>query len=410
MAIGPISSNFPSVAAMFSDIANMRGVARNSGVGFSPQMADTEPVAEDAIAPVSRFDPQASNVTISQQAQAAAQAYPPPVHYDASLPKSPFESTSSSDEDAASLPRGFAGTTSERGGEEFAEVNARASGADEMPGASESTEPSETTDTSEATASTEQSEADSSSQKAQASLARPRGNDGEPLTDDEIQTVQDLEARDQEVRNHEMAHIAASGGYAKGGASFSYQTGPDGKRYAVGGEVSIDTSAERDPQKTVAKMQAVRRAAMAPAEPSAQDRHVAAKAAQQEARAMQEMMKERMAERPSPTASSDETEAAGDTESGEASAATTASATGASIANRSDTPVEGNTPAGQITEATRTSASARGAEAASSGLASAGRAASVISMGAYAARSAYGFASLASAGMTASMTAVNMVA
>lgn len=110
------------------------------------------------------------------------------------------------------------------------------------------------------------------------------------LSEEEQEQVQGLKQRDAEVRAHEQAHLAAAGPHAKGGASFEYQTGPDGKRYAVGGEVQIDTSpVEGDPQATVQKMQQVRAAALAPGSPSGQDRAVAAQAAAaiQEAQAEQ---------------------------------------------------------------------------------------------------------------------------
>ncbi len=48
-----------------------------------------------------------------------------------------------------------------------------------------------------------------------------------------------------------------------------------------------------DPQATIAKMQQVRRAALAPAEPSAQDRRVAARASEQERRARAELERQR---------------------------------------------------------------------------------------------------------------------
>src|SRR5712692_3393491 len=51
-----------------------------------------------------------------------------------------------------------------------------------------------------------------------------------------------LAETDRHVRSHEQAHLAAAGQYARGGPSYQYQTGPDGKQYAIGGEVSIDTS------------------------------------------------------------------------------------------------------------------------------------------------------------------------
>lgn len=115
------------------------------------------------------------------------------------------------------------------------------------------------------------------------------------LTDEEKREVDELKKRDAEVRRHEQAHKAAAGQYARGGPTFEYETGPDGKQYAVGGEVSIDTSAvPNDPEATVRKMQTVRRAASAPAEPSAKDRQVASKAAQTEAKARAELARQRV--------------------------------------------------------------------------------------------------------------------
>jgi len=107
---------------------------------------------------------------------------------------------------------------------------------------------------------------------------------GGELTADEQEVVNELRARDAEVRSHEAAHMAAGGGLT-GGMSLSYQVGPDGKRYAVGGEVSIDASPGSTPEETVLKAQRIRAAALAPAEPSAQDRAVAARAGQMESNA-----------------------------------------------------------------------------------------------------------------------------
>jgi hypothetical protein len=110
------------------------------------------------------------------------------------------------------------------------------------------------------------------------------------LPEDEQKRVQDLKARDREVRAHEAAHLAAAGGYAQGGANFSYSRGPDGMLYATGGEVSIDSSAVAgDPEATLRKAQVVQRAALAPAEPSGQDRQVAAEAAAMATQARQEI-------------------------------------------------------------------------------------------------------------------------
>ncbi len=117
-----------------------------------------------------------------------------------------------------------------------------------------------------------------------------RKADGEALTKDEQKQVQELKDRDRETRTHEQAHKNAAGQYAQGGPVFEYQQGPDGKRYAVGGHVNIDTSAvPGDPQATIQKMQVVRRAALAPSNPSDQDRKVAAQATQAQQKARVEL-------------------------------------------------------------------------------------------------------------------------
>ncbi|WP_281559256.1 putative metalloprotease CJM1_0395 family protein [Thalassomonas sp. RHCl1] len=94
----------------------------------------------------------------------------------------------------------------------------------------------------------------------------------------EEKEIQALQSRDQEVRTHELAH-ANVGGAATGSPSYTFQVGPDGRRYAIGGEVSVDLApVSGDPQATIAKMQKVQAAALAPVEPSGQDRQVAATA------------------------------------------------------------------------------------------------------------------------------------
>ncbi len=118
------------------------------------------------------------------------------------------------------------------------------------------------------------------------STSRSAETDDSEYTREEQERIVKLKARDREVKAHEQAHIAAGGQYVRGGASFDYQTGPDGEKYAVGGEVSIDVSKEsEDPGATIAKMQVVIRAALAPANPSSQDRSVAAQATRIESEA-----------------------------------------------------------------------------------------------------------------------------
>lgn len=105
--------------------------------------------------------------------------------------------------------------------------------------------------------------------------------------------LRELRQRDAEVRSHEQAHMAAGGQYVTGGASYDYQQGPDGRQYAIGGHVSIDASSiPGDPEGSAAKARQVRRAALAPGEPSAQDRAVAARASAAEAEAGRETREE----------------------------------------------------------------------------------------------------------------------
>ena len=118
-----------------------------------------------------------------------------------------------------------------------------------------------------------------------------KSNSGSPaqLSPEEQQTVLQLKQRDIEVKAHEAAHLASAGQYAAGGPSYTYQTGPDGRRYAIGGEVPIDVGKEKTPEQTLRKMRIVRRAAMAPANPSSADRRIAAAAGMAETEALREI-------------------------------------------------------------------------------------------------------------------------
>jgi len=120
----------------------------------------------------------------------------------------------------------------------------------------------------------------------------PPGGDGD-LTEAQKREVEELRRRDREVRQHEEAHLRAAGQHASGGARYVYKRGPDGRLYAVDGEVLIDVSpVEGDPRATLQKAQQLQRAALAPTNPSPQDRNVAARAAQMEQEARREVLKE----------------------------------------------------------------------------------------------------------------------
>ena len=114
----------------------------------------------------------------------------------------------------------------------------------------------------------------------------------------QLDTVK-LKSRDQEVRRHEQDHLSAAGKLATGGANFSYQTGQDGKRYAIGWDVNIDTSpVPGDPHATIHKAQHIRRAALAPTDPSPQDRTVAASASAMEVQARRDLKEKETQESP----------------------------------------------------------------------------------------------------------------
>lgn len=116
----------------------------------------------------------------------------------------------------------------------------------------------------------------------------------EDLNPEELTALRELQQTDREVRSHEAMHIAAGGGVVQGGASYSYEEGPDNRRYAVAGEVAIDVSpVPGDSEATVEKAKTIQRAALAPATPSAQDQAVAAQAARMEAEARTEKREQR---------------------------------------------------------------------------------------------------------------------
>jgi hypothetical protein len=111
----------------------------------------------------------------------------------------------------------------------------------------------------------------------------------------ELAIIRDLSAIDREVRAHEQAHASAGGQYT-GAASFTYQRGPNGVNYAVGGEVSISTLPGGDAQSRLQAAEQIKRAALAPANPSTQDRQVATQAAQTATQARAEIATENLEE------------------------------------------------------------------------------------------------------------------
>ena len=113
-------------------------------------------------------------------------------------------------------------------------------------------------------------------------------NAGKQLTPDEQAEVAKMAARDREVRAHEAQHLAAAGSMA-GSVEYTYEMGPDGKMYAVGGDVKIVITSGGTPEEALARARQLRAAADAPADPSGQDMSVAAKASAMEADALKKI-------------------------------------------------------------------------------------------------------------------------
>lgn len=112
---------------------------------------------------------------------------------------------------------------------------------------------------------------------------------GKELTPEQQQVVDKLKARDREVKAHEQAHIAAAAGINASAPTYDYQVGPDGKQYAIGGEVSISFTESKDPQSNIANAEAMKASALAPANPSGQDLSVARSADEIIAKAKQDL-------------------------------------------------------------------------------------------------------------------------
>ena len=142
-----------------------------------------------------------------------------------------------------------------------------------------------------------------SSRKNTQDTADPKAAAGEEkkagkteLTPEELRRIAELKRIDASVRAHEQAHINVGRDLITSGPNYEYTYGPDGKRYAVGGEVGIDTSPEREPEANIDKGQRIQDTALAPADPSPQDYRVAATGKQLEDQGRRDLRAERAAE------------------------------------------------------------------------------------------------------------------
>lgn len=99
------------------------------------------------------------------------------------------------------------------------------------------------------------------------------------LTLKEKLDVRQLAQMERSVREHERSHMVAARDLAISSPNYRLEHGPDGREYAVGGEVNISASTvSGDAQGTIDKALKIERAALAPADPSTKDMQVAAQA------------------------------------------------------------------------------------------------------------------------------------
>lgn len=170
-------------------------------------------------------------------------------------------------------------------------------------------------------------DAQTSAQEVASSVAsrRVKARAKEELTPEQQRQIEALKQTDARVHRHEQAHIAVGGDLIRGGATYSYTIGPDQKRYAVAGEVSIDTSPANTPEATIPKAQHIHATALAPADPSPQDRGVASIAVQMENKARSEVRAKQSQQSPEPAQSVSTAAASASAASAATSAAAAAS-------------------------------------------------------------------------------------
>lgn len=116
--------------------------------------------------------------------------------------------------------------------------------------------------------------------------------------------IERLKQRDAHVKQHEQAHVNAGGSNPQ----YKYDIGPDGKKYAVSGTTDIEMKKSQNPKETIANAEKVKRAALAPSDPSSQDKKIAAKADKMKADAQAELRKKDKSKKEDDKTDTDQTE------------------------------------------------------------------------------------------------------
>jgi len=120
-------------------------------------------------------------------------------------------------------------------------------------------------------------------------------SDGREMSDEDLREIAELKQRELTVRTRDMAWVAATTGVS-GGFTVRYETGPDGRRYAVEAEVRLDTTEAATPEQSLAKARAVRAALMGGGGDDSSQASAAARAAVLESRARAELARQRKVE------------------------------------------------------------------------------------------------------------------
>lgn len=120
-----------------------------------------------------------------------------------------------------------------------------------------------------------------------------RAGNRRSLTAMDETVIRDLKKLERKIMNREMEQARAGGGVS--GKSRHYvETGPDGGRYVTDGTTTPAMVHGGTPEQELARARAVRRAALAPSSPSAQDLSVASEARRIEVRAEQKVEETRV--------------------------------------------------------------------------------------------------------------------
>ena len=90
--------------------------------------------------------------------------------------------------------------------------------------------------------------------------------EGPGLSPEEQQAIARLARRDRAVRAYERAHVLIGGSLVQAYPTYTYQRGPDGDYYAIGGEMTLGLAADSVHRDFATDIQAMRAATSAPAD------------------------------------------------------------------------------------------------------------------------------------------------